>query len=99
MTTSSSLKSAPRRRSFAPTVFAEPTKALRRIGSSIASSAGAKPRAAIASGDCSGPSAPRCRSMRQRSRDSARWAAASSVSAARAQTQSVACGSGCRSLG
>jgi hypothetical protein len=55
ITTSSSWKSLASLRIFAPTLAAEPTKALLRIGASIASSASEKPRSAMASGDCSGP--------------------------------------------
>ena len=85
-------------RACSATSAAEPTKAFPRIGAS-ALVGSVKPRAAMTSGDCSGPNTPRARSMRQRSRDSARCAASSSLSAASAQTQSVACGFGCRSLG
>jgi 3-polyprenyl-4-hydroxybenzoate decarboxylase len=76
---------------------ARPTKARWRMPCSCASSSGVK---LMRSGACSGPSTPRWRSMRQRSRDRAWNTASSWLSAASAQMQIVACGrGGARSAG
>src|ERR1700712_514469 len=99
MTISSSCNSNASARSCAPIFCAVPTIALDRRASSVACSSAVKPRASISSGDCKAPNTPRARSTRQRSRPNAWRVAASLVLAASAQTQTVACGSGWRSLG